>query len=96
MNNDRWEKIYVRLLRLVVQTIAAVLGLYIMYKAINEGTDKPWLYAAALIMMGLPGARAFEQLISLAAEVLDALRSARKTQPPEPPEHPNDRRRNGR
>lgn len=65
--------------------MAALLGLYIMYTAISEGSDRPWLYAAALMMMGLPGARAFETLIGGLGRVLDALKASEQSRPKPPP-----------
>lgn len=78
MNGDRWERAYLRLLRVVIQTLAALLGLYIMYRAVQQGTDKPWLYMAALMMMGLPGARTFESLVRTAGKLIDSLKTETK------------------
>lgn len=89
---DSWERAYSRFLRMAVQTGAALLGLYIMFKAISEGGEKPWLYAAAIMMMGLPGARGFEQLVSSIGRIMDALRSVEShgddsDEPSKQPEH---------
>lgn len=67
---------YEKSLRVLVQTAAAGLGLWIMFTALSSHDDRPWLYFAALIMMGLPGARAFGSIISGLGRVMDALREA--------------------
>jgi ABC-type branched-subunit amino acid transport system permease subunit len=69
---------YERLLRLLVQTAAALLGLWIMFHAASTNSNQPWLYFAALIMMGLPGARTFASLVSLIGRIMDALRESEK------------------
>lgn len=48
----------------VVRVISFFAGLGIMfYETIADSSDRPWLYAAAIGMMGLPLARAAESIL---------------------------------
>jgi hypothetical protein len=49
----------------VVRVTSFVGGMAIMgYETIGDQSDRPWLYAAAIGMMGLPVARAAENVLS--------------------------------
>lgn len=78
---ESWErrlsKGYETFLRLAVQTTAAGLGLYIMWSAISASDDRPWLYFAAMAMMGLPAARGFGKVVEFMADLLDAFKEAK-------------------
>ncbi len=55
---DRWWGRFVR-------SMAFLIGAGIMvYETVVEHSDRPWLYAAAVGMMGLPIARAAENIVS--------------------------------
>lgn len=61
MSGNRFDLWYARFIR----SAAAFMGLVIMgYETIGDHSDRPWLYAAALGMMGLPIARGFESVLS--------------------------------
>jgi hypothetical protein len=90
-----FEEIYLTALRLLVQTAAALLGLWIMFQAVTHGKDEPWLYAAAIAMMGLPAARSFESFVGLIGKILqttkDVIAEEQKgvhPAPKKPPEEP--------
>lgn len=89
-NFDRW---WSRISRVV----SFVLGIGILgYEAIGESSDRPWLYAAALSLIGLPVARAAESVLerfssdSTPTEL--PTRTPRSTKPHEvkPPPEPSD------
>jgi hypothetical protein len=49
----------------VVRVSSFIAGMAIMgYETIGDHSDRPWLYAAAIGMMGLPVARAAENILS--------------------------------
>lgn len=57
----RFDLIWAR----IVRVSSFVSGLAIMgYETIGDHSDRPWLYAAAIGMMGLPVARTAEGLLS--------------------------------
>jgi hypothetical protein len=72
--NGKWERNYLTGLKLFAETAAVLLGLYIMFKATSMGHQEPWLYAAAIAMMGLPVANRFENWVGLLETVLRAVR----------------------
>lgn len=72
-----WERRYEAFLRVLVKTAAALLGLYIMYQAISSHTDRPWLYLAAMGMMGLPAARGFEKAMTFLGDIAEAFKAAK-------------------
>jgi hypothetical protein len=60
MNGSKFDQIWPR----VREVIAFVGGLTIMFfEAFKDRSDRPWLYAAAIGMMGLPTAKYIENTL---------------------------------
>lgn len=85
----KWTRRYETFLRLAVQTAASILGLYIMFEALKSPQDRPWLYFAAMAMMGLPAARGFGKVVEFMADLLDAFKEAKWRE--KHPDHREDR-----
>ncbi len=48
----------------MIRAAAAVMGIGIMgFETVLDHSDRPWIYAAAIAMMGLPVAQAGERLL---------------------------------
>lgn len=76
---ERWVRTYRTILLLLIETAAGLLGLYIMFKAVNE-PSRPWLYAAAIGMMGLPAAHTLQAAVNFASSLMEAFKQVTKTQ----------------
>lgn len=60
MKEDRFDRIWAR----IVRVTSFVGGMAIMaYETGFDNSERPWLYAAAIGMMGLPVARAAERVL---------------------------------
>lgn len=60
MSSNRFDLLWGRVVR--VTSFFAGLGI-MFYETIADSSDRPWLYAAAVGMMGLPVARAAENIL---------------------------------